>query len=381
MITIPGRIPVRIHPIFFFLIVLLAWTATRDPVDMLIWGGIMIISILVHEYGHALAAMAFGQRASITMMGLGGITEREGPQLKPWQEFLVVLNGPGFGFLLAALGIQLRNMLPPPQHFAVDEAIEALIFINLLWSFFNLLPIGSLDGGRILSIVLEKLFGITGVRIAWGTGIVLGTLCGIASIAYLGSIWMGALFSFLAYESYQFFQATGKMTHSDRDDRIQAQFQFAEHAYQRGDTLEALEKFQQVRQSTQSGILHNASSEYIAHILSEQGEFEDAYDILLSIEKHLSDAGICLIHRIAYYRRDPGKIETFSKQPFNIQPSADTAFINALGAAMSGKSGAAVGWLRTAEREGMDISAETLSKGEFDPIRNSPSFQEFASER
>src|SRR5262245_42811358 len=100
MITISGKIPIRIHPIFWVLVVLIAWINTYNPFEILIWAVAIVFSLLIHEYGHALTATFFGQNASIDLMGFGGMTQHDGRKLPWWQDFMVVFNGPLAGFTL-----------------------------------------------------------------------------------------------------------------------------------------------------------------------------------------------------------------------------------------------------------------------------------------
>jgi hypothetical protein len=59
MIVIPGRIPVSIHPLFWLFSGMIGWLYTQNLIGVLVWVGIILISVLVHEFGHALTAIAF----------------------------------------------------------------------------------------------------------------------------------------------------------------------------------------------------------------------------------------------------------------------------------------------------------------------------------
>ena len=100
MIVIPGPIPVAIHPLFWLLATVIGWIYSQSLPGVLIWIGIIFFSVLIHEFGHALTAVAFRQRAQIQLVALGGLTSFEGPKLRFWQQFLITFNGPLFGFFL-----------------------------------------------------------------------------------------------------------------------------------------------------------------------------------------------------------------------------------------------------------------------------------------
>ena len=75
------RTHVRIHPLFWLIAVMLGWgythlhrPATGNIVgDLALWVGCVFVSILVHEFGHALTGRLFGSHAHIVLYGFGGL--------------------------------------------------------------------------------------------------------------------------------------------------------------------------------------------------------------------------------------------------------------------------------------------------------------------
>src|SRR5579883_1974403 len=101
MIRFGKRIPVLIRPTFWLFAAIIAFIYGRTLWGTLIWTGIIFVSVLFHEYGHALTAMFFGRKPRIEIVALGGLTMHDGEKLSAWKQFLIVLNGPLFGLLLA----------------------------------------------------------------------------------------------------------------------------------------------------------------------------------------------------------------------------------------------------------------------------------------
>ena len=66
-------IPVRIEPFFWIAAVLLAYNL-GDARLILMWVAVVLVSVLVHELGHAVALKAFGQSSVIVLHGFGGLT-------------------------------------------------------------------------------------------------------------------------------------------------------------------------------------------------------------------------------------------------------------------------------------------------------------------
>lgn len=379
MIKIPGPIPIHIHPLFFAIAGLIGLLQTQVIWQVLTWMGVIFISVLVHEFGHALTAMGFGHQTKITLMLSGGITERKGGPLKLWQEFLVVINGPLFGFVLCILSFLALGSLQPEKGTFLYIALGASTFINFFWNVLNLFPVGPLDGGRLLNICLEAVLGTRGIRIGYFIGIIVGAIVGILGFV-VGQPFIGALFCLLAFESFRAFQQALQMTEHDGNEAFQARFASAQTAYVEGRKDEALTLFQKLRHETNEGLIYTASSEYAGRLLSDRGEFEIAYDILLPLEHALSAETKCLLHRLAYYNREMDVVIRLGKNCFEAMSNPETAYINALAHGDRGDVQAAVGWLRTARREGLEDMKSRISAREFDAVRDTEAFQLFVEE-
>ena len=78
MISIPGKIPVHIHPLFWFLATFIGWVYTQTPAGTGVAVLVIMLSLLIHEFGHALTAFFLGQRPSVHLVAIGGLTTRHG---------------------------------------------------------------------------------------------------------------------------------------------------------------------------------------------------------------------------------------------------------------------------------------------------------------
>ena len=74
MIYIRGKIPIEIHGSFWLLAGFLAVLNAQTLMSIPVWVGLIFISILVHEWGHAITAHIFGNKSKITLMGIGGLS-------------------------------------------------------------------------------------------------------------------------------------------------------------------------------------------------------------------------------------------------------------------------------------------------------------------
>ena len=122
-------IPVRIHPLFWLVSAVLGWQEQNLPAVAL-WVACVLVSILVHEYGHALMARAFDASPSIVLWGLGGLCYSQGERQTPAQRLAVVLAGPGAGFLLCGLVMLVTTLIfgiTPLEHL---QMIGSLVRLN-----------------------------------------------------------------------------------------------------------------------------------------------------------------------------------------------------------------------------------------------------------
>lgn len=113
-------------------------------IGVLVLGGILA----VHELGHAAAMVALGYRDVRVYLVplLGGLTTGRAERSTAVRVALVSLAGPLPGLLVAAgLTLHAARGGGPAPFFVVPLAL-----LNAL----NLLPLGSLDGGRVLSALL-----------------------------------------------------------------------------------------------------------------------------------------------------------------------------------------------------------------------------------
>ncbi len=109
--------------------------------------------VLIHECGHAAAALYFGWHlTSIELLPFGGVAkidEEEEHSFK--QECLVVLAGP-----LQHVWLPLLSPVLSALPFWNGTMHQLFIDQNNALLFFNMLPIWPLDGGRLLHLFLQK---------------------------------------------------------------------------------------------------------------------------------------------------------------------------------------------------------------------------------
>jgi stage IV sporulation protein FB len=375
MITIPGKIPIRIHPFFWVLAALIGWLNSQSIPITLLWIVVITVSILVHEYGHGIASLKFGQRCRIELVGLGGVTYRQGPQLNWWKNSIIVLSGPFAGVLLGILSFVILKTVSITNPMILS-LLDIFLWVNIVWSIFNLLPVFPLDGGQLLKILLEAAWGVRGMRIALWIGIVLATIGAVAAFA-IGFIFMGVIFFILAFESYRSWNSSSQLTDQDQNSDLKKEFVEAQVFFQKGDLNSAWSHFSELRNKTTSGLTHTLSTIYMSKMLLDKGESKEAYLLIKPLNKQLPLESKLLLHRLAFENEDYEVVKSVANECYRFNPTSILAYHNAITFANLKDSQATLGWLRSAQRQGMEVKKESVELGCFDFIRTDQNFQTF----
>ena len=158
-------IDVRVHATFFLLLAWIAWVYGNQGGGAAALAGVVFVClvflcVLLHEFGHALAARRYGIRTpDITLLPIGGVARLERMPEKPMQELVVAIAGPLVNVAIAAvlwLFLGFSGRLPHPDTISeVGASLPLrLLAVNLALVIFNLIPAFPMDGGRILRAVL-----------------------------------------------------------------------------------------------------------------------------------------------------------------------------------------------------------------------------------
>lgn len=367
-------IPIAIHPLFWLSAALLGYLYGKSLMGALIWMGIIFGSVLVHELGHALAAVFFGQKAKIQLIAFGGLTTYDGgPALKFWQQFLIVLNGPLFGLglcLLATLALKLP--VSPP----IYEILRAIQLANFFWSAVNLLPVLPLDGGQLLRIVLEGLFGLKGFKASLIVGALLSFLIASFSFVY-GYFLAGAFFFLFAFQSFDTWRKARFANLADRSQENNQLMMQAEEALKLGQNDEAKRLFEKICCQSPDGILSHAATQYLAFFEMKEGKKEEAYQRLLPIKDELAEESICLLHQLAFEHANDSLVADLSTACYRLTPSQEVALRNARSFARLKQPTYAGGWLQTAWQHGAFNIEEVLKESSFLKVKEDAAFLEF----
>lgn len=227
-------IPVRVHPSFWFVAALLGWN--DDNLGLVaLWIVCMLVSIVVHEYGHGLTTKYFRGTPSILLYAMGGLCQSEGQRTKA-QRLAVVLAGPAAGLLLLIVCLLTATLIlgiTPVEHLALilggfgfhsdpttmisglrkfqsEYAFHLYFFmvqINLLWTLFNLLPIWPLDGGQATQTMLDMVDPRNGARRAHVISLVTAGTLAVMVGSWSQNFFLVLFLAYFAFINFQILQS------------------------------------------------------------------------------------------------------------------------------------------------------------------------------
>jgi Zn-dependent protease len=239
-------IPVRVEPVFFLVLGLLGWANSRTGTGIVVFMVVGGLSILAHELGHATAHRSFGARPRVTLTGFGGLTV--GPAQPRGRSLVVTLAGPMAGFVAAMVGVALSQVVTSDS-VLVRTALDDLIWVNVVWGVFNLLPIMPLDGGHVAA----DLFGARPAQVL--------SVAGAVGLGVLG-LYFGQLF--LAFLAFYFGSQSVNALRASRDRPQLEQLDQARGALLRGDNQQAVELVQAVGAAPGSFSVEVTAAELLA---------------------------------------------------------------------------------------------------------------------
>ena len=114
---------------------------------------VLVFCVLCHECAHLLAASILGVKVKDVRLNLFGARIELVDMLSSYiSEFIIAASGPAMNILLAFLGmIFMKDSQSYRENF--------FTCVNLSLALVNLLPISTLDGGRMLYTATSYIFG------------------------------------------------------------------------------------------------------------------------------------------------------------------------------------------------------------------------------
>ncbi|MDQ6928197.1 MAG: hypothetical protein M3159_05985 [Actinomycetota bacterium] len=207
-------IPIRIDPSFFMIAVL--WGLGEQRLALIVsWVVVVTLSVLAHELGHAITFRVFDRRPNVVLQWMGGLTFAPGG-LTPARQLIVSLSGPLTGLVLIGLPAFVVGHGALNGSSTWSVVLSQVVWVNIVWSVFNLLPVLPLDGGNVCASALHFVVPGRNMRIAHVISIVVAAAGGIYALTNPSYIFIALFAGFLAY--WNFSQLT---TARPREERLE----------------------------------------------------------------------------------------------------------------------------------------------------------------
>jgi Zn-dependent protease len=179
------------------------------------------MSLIAHEFAHALTARRYGVRTlGVTLFLFGGVATLEAEPPTPASEFAIAIAGPLLSAVVAAFAyvamLAVERLAPDGTAARALWTIFACMAVaNAVVACFNLVPAFPMDGGRVVRALLWFLrkdqARATATASAVSCG--LGVTGIVASAAALGVghswefAWTAFLAGFIAYNGWTSYRA------------------------------------------------------------------------------------------------------------------------------------------------------------------------------
>lgn len=201
----PFGIPVYLHWTFLLLLGFVAISQVIASGSVVAaFAGVLFVSVIfacvvLHEFGHALAARRYGIRTrDVTLLPIGGVARLERMPEDPRQELVVALAGPAVNVAIAGLlGIWLflTGFASADGLTLAGSFAARLLSINLALVAFNMLPAFPMDGGRVLRALLaQRMSYVRATNLAATIGRGMALLFGIVGLLWNPMLVLIALF-------------------------------------------------------------------------------------------------------------------------------------------------------------------------------------------
>jgi Zn-dependent protease len=297
-----GSIPLQVQPRFLLMALLLGLNE-RDPGRLAVWVAVVLVSIFVHEMGHALMGMAFGFKPAIVIHGMGGHTTFGNGRwtASTGRSILISLAGPFAGFVFAA--VVKASLLAgfSPHNPLVIHAVQLLLEVNVVWGIFNLMPMLPLDGGNVMRSVATKVSPNRGEKVSRVISVILAAVMGLWAITG-GQWWLVYL---AALYGFQNFQAVRQQGQRAVDSPLANAVERSYGALNRGDTKEAIALLGPVlfNRNTDPDVRRAGLEVYVVALMKE----ERWGDVVRAIERDKGLIGADNLTRFSKMLRKAGR--------------------------------------------------------------------------
>jgi stage IV sporulation protein FB len=211
---------------------------------------------------------------------MGGATSWDASvELSPLNRMLISLSGPVAGFLFGGI-VFLLGSLGLNSAGPISTVYYDLLWVNIGWGIFNLLPMLPLDGGQVLVTLETWLVWKKSQLISHAISLLIAL--GIVSLALsYRSIWIAILGGWFTYSNGTFVL---EKLNEHHDYKLKADFERIRESIDDKEFDYALNVVRRVQKSAHSSRVQRDAAWLLIFILIRQGRYKDAEDELIRYE-------------------------------------------------------------------------------------------------
>jgi len=158
----------------------------------------VIVTLLIHEFGHAFVARHYRLDPHIVLHGWGGYCEHR-PARRNGQTALIIAGGPLAQLVAAGVAYAAVTFLGPIANPMLHFFTEMFILFSVFWALLNLIPIFPLDGGQLFRLLLirfmkheseaNRMVHIVGIGLSAAVALVGFLLINSPMLGIFGVLW------------------------------------------------------------------------------------------------------------------------------------------------------------------------------------------------
>lgn len=307
-------------------------------------GVVLSLSLLIHEYGHALAAIKCGRDPQIILEAFGGYVSYSNHGLHEKYRFFITLSGPLFTALLVAVSYYVfkSHVFTP---YWVNCFFYYMMKLNTYLLIVNLAPLPPLDGGQMAGYVLRRFFGEErGAFLSFLVGMV-AALVGAVYFLAQQSVVFACLFLFYGMKNFQAYRSRPVKPKGN----LFSQLNEATGLLAEKDLDKAQKSFRKLTQSKDESIRARAL-EGLAEALQQQGKTKEAYHLLKTSDVSKMTEGKWLLCKLAFQEKNYHLVAEHAYEIYELRPTFETALLNAKAYFSLQDIVLAEGWLHTASQ-------------------------------
>ncbi len=333
-----ANVPVWVSPWHLLFLGYLSWSMGLRA--GMLFSLCIAVSVLAHEFGHALVAKRFRLNPQILLTGFGGLTGHERAE-RDRDDALIIAAGPAAGILLGLLALAVRLWVPMPP--PLTQMADNLVTINFFWSAINLLPLWPLDGGQLYRLGMLKLAKpVLAERIVHITALVL---LGVLLYLYGGRSMLTMIIALtIGMQNLTALQngTSGAPVRSVNKHAVEL-FRNAVLAYERGDDAEAARLCHQLRaEGNVPAEIMKRCWALLGIATTRQGHFEEALSYLRRApdSPEVVEATAQCFYQLEMYEALEALVQTkaFERLPRETRETIVKALVDGTAACRSAKS-------------------------------------------